>query len=201
MIERLKIDYSATAPTDQEIAQMWLDMEITELNEWSKYALELKDKFSETHCMGGIQLHKYQVSDSTCLQWFASRNRLSNISFVKNIFSRPELQGYRNDLGIKDNRPACQEIHGYSDIFDLTGIISRILNQGGAYRNLEAKDAWESAMNFVNQEFENRFDEVNRYRYILQGSKWFYDIAWDYSTLLFDKRKNQILIMDITDVD
>ncbi len=201
MTDRLKIDYNSEVPTDKEIIQMWNDIKITELKDLNKHTLELKDKFPETHCNGGIQFHKYQISDNSCFQWFASRNRLSEIFFVKRLFNRPELKNYRLDLKIKTDKPKCKENQWHSDIFDLTGIISRMLNQGGAYRNLKAKDAWESALNFVNQEFENRFDEINRYTYHLEGSEWFYEIFWDYSTLLFDKRKNQILIIDITDMD
>ncbi|WP_179020054.1 hypothetical protein [Winogradskyella forsetii] len=197
----MKIDYNSEVPTDKEIIQMWNDIQITEINDWSKSMLELKSKFSETHCNGGIQLHKFQISDNSCLQWFASRNRLSEIYFIRRIFSRPELQNYRDDLKIKNDKPKCKESQWFSDIFDLTGIISRMLNQGGAYRNLNAKDAWESALNFVNEQFGNRFDEINRYTYNLEGSEWFYDIVWDYSTLLFDKRNNQIIIIDITDTD
>ncbi|WP_165749647.1 hypothetical protein [Cellulophaga sp. Z1A5H] len=201
MTNRLKIDYNSEVPTDKDILEMWNEITITELNDWSKSAEELKTKFSKTHCNGGIQIHKFQISDNSCFQWFASRNRLSEIYFVKRFFCKPELLNYKTNLKNDNQKPKCKETNWYSDIFDLTGHLARILGQGGAYENLNAKDAWKSALDFVSEEFEERFDEINRFSYNLEGSKWFYEVAWDYSFLMFDKRKNQVLIIDITDTD
>ena len=72
---------------------------------------------------------------------------------------------------------------------------------GGAYKSIDQRIAWTVATDFVKDEFENRFEEFNSYDFVIESSQWFFDIAWDFSTLLFDKRKNEIIIIDITDQD
>ena len=42
---------------------------------------------------------------------------------------------------------------------------------------------------------------IYRFTYKFENSGWFFDIAWDYSFLMFDKRTNQVIIIDITDTD
>ena len=201
MTNRLKVNYTSEVPTDQEIVQMWKDITITELNDWSKSAEELRAKFSKTHINGGIQLHKYSISDHYCFQWFASRNRLSEIFFIKRFFNNPELANYRADLEIENDQPNCEEKEWSSDIFDLSGIISRLLHQGGAYGNLKVEDAWRTAINFVKNEYSNRFNEINRFTYHLEDSAWFFHVPWDYSIVLFDKRTNEVIVINITDTD
>ena len=201
MTNRLKVNYTSEVPTDQEIVQMWKHITITELNDWSKSAEELSAKFSKTHINGGIQLHKYLISDHYCFQWFASRNRLSEIFFIKRFFNRPELANCRADLEIENDQPNCEEKEWSSDIFDLSGIISRLLYHGGAYGKLKVQDAWKTALSFVNDEFDNRFNEVNRFTFHSEDSAWFFYTAWDYSMLFFDKRTNEVIIIDITDTD
>lgn len=201
MKSRLEIDYTKERPSDSQVLQMWNEIKLLSLTEWSPSAKILKGKFEATHINGGIQLHKFQISDNQYLHWFSVRNRLNEIFFTQKIFCRPELDIYRKHLKIDDKKPKVKSEGWYTDIFDLAGILARILGQGGAYENLNANEAWETATNFVKDEFENRFNEFNRYTYEIINTNWFYDIAWDYSSLLFDKRKNQIILIDITDTD
>lgn len=201
MKNRLEINWEKDRPTNKNVVQMWKDLDFKSLNNWTKSTEILIKKFDETHINGGIQLHKFQISDNEYFNWFASRNRLDEIYFTKRLFERTELKYYRKNLGISSNKPFVNQTNWHTDIFDLAGIIARFLGHGGAYENLNASESWKTAIEFVNDEFENRFDEFNRFTFTIKEASWFYDIAWDYSFLLFDKRKNQIIIFDITDTD
>jgi hypothetical protein len=201
MTNRLVTDYSLDPPSENQIIQMWKDLKLTPLSEWTESSEKLKQAIEKTHCNGGIQLHKFQISDNPHFHWFAVRNRLDEIHFIKKLFQRHELKHYLAELKVENEKPQIKSSNWFSDIFDLPGIIARILGQGGAYERLEASKAWEISTDFVRSEFGNRFDEFNRFSYEIEGANWFFDIAWDYSFLLFDKRNNQVIIIDITDTD
>ena len=105
------------------------------------------------------------------------------------------------DLAIRENNPEVMHVKYWTDIYDLTGQLSRIMGLGGSYKNIDQKEAWTTASDFVKDEFENRFEEFNLYKFVIETAQWFHDIAWDHSFLLFDKRKYEIIIIDITDTD
>ncbi len=58
------------------------------------------------------------------------------------------------------------------------------------------------AVGFVEEAFQNRFNEVVAFdTEIIPAANWFYDVAWDHSKMLFDKRDYEITLIDITDTD
>jgi len=200
-MDELQIDWKQERPTSSEVAGLWSSIRLSQLDNWSSSTNNLKEKISETHCNGGIQLHKYKVSSNRYFDWFAQRNRLGEIDFLKNIFKHKDLEDYRADLEIKDNKPVVKNVKYWTDIYELPGRLSRIMGLGGAYKNIDQRHAWTIATDFVKDEFENRFEEFNSYDFVIEAAQWFHNIAWDSSILLFDKRKYEITIIDITDTD
>ena len=49
--------------------------------------------------------------------------------------------------------------------------------------------------------FGDRFDEVLVYHSYKPWSSWFYDVAWDASWIVIDKRSSTVDILCITDTD
>ncbi|MCB0512094.1 MAG: hypothetical protein R2760_02955 [Chitinophagales bacterium] len=200
-MDELQIDWKQERPTSSELAGLWYSVKLTRLDNWTLATDTLKEKISETHCNGGIQIHKYKISANQHFDWFAQRNRLYEIDFLKNIFSHTDLEDYRSDLEIKGNKPKVKIVKYWTDIYELPGRLSRIMGLGGAYKSIDQRHAWTIANDFVKDEFENRFEEFNTYDFVIEAAQWFHDIAWDSSILLFDKRKYEIIIIDITDTD
>lgn len=200
-MNELEIDWKQERPTSSEVNGIWTTIRLSRLANWSQSTNILKEKISETHCNGGIQVHKYKVSSNPHFDWFAQRNRLDEIDFLKNILKHIDLEDYRNDLEIKDNKPEIKFLKYATDIYELPGRLSRIMGLGGAYKKIDQRQAWLVATDFVRDEFENRFEEFNSYDFLIGAAQWFHDIAWDYSILLFDKRKYEIIFIDITDTD
>ncbi len=200
-MDKLTPNWDQLRPTDEQIESLWDNITISPLNSWSKAAEVLKEKFKETYVNGGAQLHKYKITGNKHFIWFAERNRLDEINFLPNFFSHHELKNYREDLKIKNNVPGNKGLKSPTDIFNLVGDLAQLLGHGGAYRNLESSEAWKVSCDFVNEEFQNRFDEVLSFYYFIESADWFYNINWDYSILLFDKRNYEITIIDITDTD
>ncbi|QQT29439.1 hypothetical protein I6I99_19105 [Sphingobacterium multivorum] len=200
-MNELPIDWKQERPNSAELAELWTSIQLRPLDNWTLSTTTLKEKIAETHCNGGIQLHKYKIAGNRHFDWFVQRNRLDEIDFLKNIFRHKNLENYRTDLAIRENSPEVIHVKYWTDIYDLTGQLSRIMGLGGSYKNIDQKEAWTTASDFVKDEFENRFEEFNLYKFVIETSQWFHDIAWDHSFLLFDKRKYEIIIIDITDTD
>ncbi|MFV0394085.1 MAG: hypothetical protein ACK5LC_06780 [Coprobacillaceae bacterium] len=167
-------------------------------------SLALINKFALTHVNGGMQIHRYRIDSNSDIQWYIHRNRLQEIEFLKNLLSHKDLVDFRNDLDITIKNPNKDRLISYhTDIFSLVGSIARNLYQGGAYEHIECDDAWNTAITYVEEAFQNRFDEVlfmNTSIFEEPGS-WFYDVAWDYSWILVDKRYNRVTLISITDTD
>ena len=77
----IQINWQQERPTSLEVDTIWSSMKLTRLENWSLSANTLKVKISETHCNGGIQLHKYKITSNLHFDWFAQRNRLDEIDF------------------------------------------------------------------------------------------------------------------------
>lgn len=200
-MEELKIDWKQERPNSSQILEIWNGIKLTRINNWTNSANTFTDKITETHSNGGIQLHKYKIEANEHFNWFVQRNRLDEIEFLNNIFKQNDLEDYRNNLQIKDSKPSVKIIKYWTDIYEIPGRLSRMMGLGGAYKSIDQKLAWSIATDFIKEEFENRFEEFNSYDFVINSAEWFHNIAWDNSTLLFDKRKYEIIIIDITDSD
>ena len=76
------------------------------------------------------------------------------------------------------------------------------MGYGGAYKKaISSAIAWKIAIEFVENELENRFEDFDVYMLKIENAKWFYDVAWDYSFIITDSKKHEIIFMDITDTD
>ena len=81
-------------------------------------------------------------------------------------------------------------------------MLSRIMGQGGAYNNIDQHTAWQTTLNFIEGEFQNRFQDVTLDTInVIPRAGWFYNVIWDYSMVLFDRINCELLFIDITDTD
>ncbi|MGX1927766.1 hypothetical protein [Flagellimonas sp. 2504JD4-2] len=200
-MNELKIDWNQRRPTAQEITDLWKTIKFIPLNNWSEAALKLKSKLNETHSNGGAQFHKFKVESNLHFDWFSSRNRLDEIKFVRKAIRHDDLNEYRINLKIKENKPKVELVNYWTDIYDVPSILARTLAVGGAYKSINPQEAWKIGVDFVENEFENRFDEFNCFQFVVKSAEWFFDIAWDFSIAIFDVRKNELYLIDITDTD
>lgn len=170
-MDELEIDWKQERPASSEIVALWNSMKLSPPDNWTSSTNILKEKISETHCNGGIQLHKYKVSNNRHFDWFAKRNRLGEIDFLKNIFRHKDLGDYRTDLEIKGDKPEVKDVKYWTDIYELPGRLSRIMGLGGAYKNIDQRQACTIATDFIKDEFDNRFEEFNSYDFVIQSAQ------------------------------
>lgn len=200
-MDELQIDWNQEKPEGSQLTELWKTIKFIPIETWTNATEVLKEKISESHSNGGIQLHKYKIIGNPHFDWFASRNRLDEINFIENVLQNKNLQNYRDNLKITKDKPVFKLIKYSTDIYDLPGELARMLGYGGAYHKVDPKTAWAVATEFVKEEFQYRFEEFNKFQIAIESANWFYDIAWDYSAILFDKRNYELIFLDVTDED
>ena len=172
-MDELEINWKQERPSQIQLVELWTKTKFERIENWTNSANVLTEKISKTHVNGGIQLHRYQVNSNDHFNWFASRNRLDEIDFVKKALRHKTFSDYRNDLEIK-SKPEIQITKSWSDMYDLPGQLARILGQGGAYKKINQKEAWEVVTDFIKSEFDNRFEEVLLSDFAIKNAEWFY---------------------------
>jgi len=174
----------------------------------------LIEKFSqERYDDGGVQFHKFkiEIKDENFRDCLLGGG-LPGYDFPEQIVYHNDLADYRENLEIQD-----QEIdipHKYppdpywKSLFLLPGILAESASIRRAYSShrgysLPADLAWEVAVDFVKEAFQNRFDEVIWYNNIriINSSNWFRYKLNVYSIFILDKKKHEITIIDLMDDD
>ncbi len=194
-----KIDWIQERPNDQEIAEMWEGTTLQEINDLSDAARLFMKTINCYKESDRVQIHQYKLITTPYMGYFVHWNKLQEINFPKNILHHKDLEEYRENLKI-DEKPFVEIQKYYDDIFHLSGYLAGILAKGMAV-DIDQKIAWQVSQGFVSNVFEERFLEITQFDLSIRNAKWFYNIAWDYSILLFDKKHYTVLIIDITDSD
>ncbi|TXK85126.1 hypothetical protein FU659_05110 [Paenibacillus sp. N3.4] len=96
-----------------------------------------------------------------------------------------------------------ETVFNRSSAFTLDGEIASKLCTGGAYRSFEgsskeAKNITSILSNFI---FEDRYKESFVFTTNKAWSDWFFDIAWDFTWIVFDEHKSRLWLVCITDTD
>lgn len=155
----------------------------------------------KTHVNGGAEFAMFRITDDPTFHWFMSRNRWDEIQFPEHLL--------RSRAVTKTLPNVCKEPivdsfgFEWGSAFTLAGELAQTLTQGGAYVKHEggAGEAFTIADDFRKWLFGDRFDEI----LVLNSSKpwsgWFYDIAWDGTWLVVDKRQNKVSVLALTDTD
>lgn len=205
-------------PPPKDALAMCGHVELASVDIHSGALVQVLESLRRSHSNGGAHFSAFRVGESEIFDWFASRNRLAEYDIVSSLLGRSEVQMALPELRIP---PANSEIHAQhcsivtvngfemesSFLFD--GRLARTLYCGGAYGpdrlaetpNLGAKEAKQLALRLCDELFEQRFSEVDLFNNYSAWTPWFHGIAWDWTALLFDRRKRMFSILAITDTD
>lgn len=168
----------------------------------------------ESHSNGGALFAAFHLGASAHLDWFASRNRLAEFDILPSLLRRDEVRLQLPELQIPDERASDAFSQACSiattDRFELEssflfdGRLAQSLYMGGAYRaksGPSAKEAKQLALAVCDELFEQRFSEISAFNNYSPWTPWFHGIAWDWTAVLFDRRKRVLSILAITDTD
>lgn len=199
----LNIDFNQERPTNSEVDKMLSSLTILPLpfpddKRISTYLDTVKEKYSN----GGTLFYQFQVQGDKTFHFFASRNRLAEIDFINQLFQKQIFKETAKELkGVEKIK--MENSNWRTDIFSLPGNLARIVYYGGAYshEHFSAENAFNLSVDFVDTISEKSYADFNCWTLGGEWSDWFFNIAWDYSVLLFDKAKSIVTLICMTDTD
>lgn len=167
-----------------------------------------------SHSNGGAFLKAVRVGDSGVFDWFASRNRLLEYEIMPLLLHRSEIRdllpelSIRADLVYPNETDACTLSSSGGFKFDnpflLDGQLAQNIFAGGAYApatTIDGRTAKRLAMDFCEAVFDQRYEDVCLFTSYQAWTPWFAGIAWDWTGILFDRRKRTLWILAVTDED
>ncbi|KGO94548.1 hypothetical protein [Flavobacterium subsaxonicum] len=177
----------------------WASGKFIDISKFSANAKGWQDAVQYAYCNGGILLHKYRV-DLQEKDNFVLKEPLNAEHFVRNVLMHHDIQEYIERLKIEKSDPSFENAQQISGDL-LSQYLIRILVDGGAYRSIVKKKATLIVSKFLQEEYQNRFKDLIIFTYKYLDADWFFDVAWDYSLLIFDTQKSEIMFIDLTDTD
>ena len=199
----LEPDWNQKRPetTVAAIRGLWKDLRIELCPEVVAPADRLLAALRKTHVNGGAEFATFSVAGGPAFHWFLSRNRLDEIEFPEHFLKSPVV----TDALRKFCKEPVADSFGFEwgSAFTLAGEVAQTLAQGGAYIKHEggAGEAFTIADNFRRSLFSDRFDEIRVVKSFKPWSAWFYDVAWDRTWLVVDKRHSKVSLLAVTDTD
>jgi hypothetical protein len=183
-------------PIDNELLNnLWKNLKLEKINNWTNSANILINTMKNIFC--GVEFGKYKIIQNNPFNYYIMTH-----DFAENIYKNKQLLNDKIYLKLNGESPEITIKEHFNNIYTLSGDLAEITGYGGAYtKGIEQKESWKIAVEFVENEFEKRFEEFEYYKIIIENARWFYDVAWDYSFILADLRKNEIIFIDITDTD
>lgn len=197
----LNIDFNQERPTNTEVDKMLSYLTIIPLpfpddKRISTYLDTVKEKYTN----GGTLFYQFQIQGDNTFHFFASRNRLAEIDFINQLFQKQIFQETAKELkGVEKIK--MDNSNWKTDIFSLPGELARVVYYGGAYshEHFSAENAFNLSVDFVDTISYKKYADFNCWTLGGEWSDWFFNIAWDYSVLLFDKDKSIVTLICMTD--
>jgi len=212
-MELLNPDWNQEKPTFDQTRAMCeqVPLEITSLSDARVEAV--LHRIRETHANGGAFFASLQVGFNKDFDWFASRNRLLEFGILRQLLVREEVRSGLPDLGIQtslSDGSATEDCSlGNESGFQMTssflfdGQLAQVLYSGGAYTRSsgDGRAEKENSLAFCDAVFGLRFSEVSYFSSYSAWTPWFQGIAWDWTAVLFDRRRREFSLLAVTDTD
>lgn len=173
----------------------------------------------QSHTNGGAFFASHRFGESQTFDWFASRNRLAEFGILTSLVGRKEVRLALPELQIPDEQTSevcsqeCSITKGggfkMESPFLFDGLLAHTLYAGGAYgvpkegnvQRLDEKQVKQLALAVCDDLFEQRFSEISLFNNYDPWTAWLGGIAWDWTAVLFDRRKRSLSILAVTDTD
>jgi len=178
---------------------------------------QVLERLRVTHSNGGAFLAVVRVEADDIFDWYASRNRLLENEILPLLLHRNEIRALlpevkiaesTENIQIAESQDACSitASNGFSfdNPFLLDGQLAQRLFGGRAYGpnlKISGRAAMQLAGDYCDAVFDRRYEEVSLFSSYAAWTHWFAGIAWDWTSVLFDRRECKLWILAVTDED
>jgi len=198
----IDVNWKQNRPSDTSIARLWDSVTVTAEAETLPAVDDYLAELRRININGGAFIARFHIDGNRDFNWFATRNRWDDIAFFSRLFSHPVFASALPEVATDVSTAELAEFE-WSTPLTLDGELARTLVMGGAYEKFagthrEAKAFGERVADAL---FGDRFSDVLVFRCDKPWSSWFFDIAWDATTVLIDKRRQIVTVLVSTDTD
>jgi hypothetical protein len=198
----LDADETQERPGDAAVESLWRSVEIHPIEETlpeiEAYLRALRVVFAN----GGAVFASFGVTGNREFDWFATRSRWAEMAFFSQAIAHPAVRRRIPEVSAGARLAASFEFERKSPR-TLNGEFARALVTGGAYRQFEGppQAAADLAARCCEALFGDRFLDIDVFRCGRAWSPWFFDVAWDVTWVIIDRRLQRVSFLFTTDTD
>ena len=163
----------------------------------NKYIQHIETEYAN----GGMMIFKFQIINPS-KGFYIFNNNMEDV--VWKIMKHPKLQKEISEI-IGDKNLLRKPKITQANTFGLFGKLCGIAKSGGAYSSIEKKltdtEVIEISKDFVKEFLPNSFEDYHYYQIVGPWTNWFYNIAWDFSAIIFTKQYDELNLICMTDTD
>ena len=195
--------FETKIPDFQDRQNFWKEISVNSIVFENEAIDELLKKFRSLYSNGKIIFKCFEFSSHLIFEWYSVRGNISGLLFLTNFFRLPQVKKELSELKIKEVDFSSKFFDESGNSICLDGVLAQSLIWGGAYNNFNGsyKSAKDLANRFCFALFENRYEDVDFSLSQKAWTEWFYDVAWDSTWLILDKRKHLLWCLFMTDTD
>ena len=197
-------DWNQPRPTAIEVQEMCKRIQLAPVSlpsePFNKFITQLREK----HDNGGAYLAAFDTMPDPIFDWFASRNRLSEV--LNHLMTHHVVRESLPELRIPTSLstpPTCNTGFRLFDQFLLHGTLANLLYTGGAYgkKDGDGRAEIQFALEVCEAMFGLRYGEILCNPNYDAWTPWFKGIAWDLTIVVFDLRTRRMWVLAVTDTD
>lgn len=208
-------DWSGPRPSPDDLRKMWgrlqFRVEPYDPAPFDPYLRALR----EVYVNGGALLHGFTVPEDLIFDWYPlGRNTLDTsygdaegLDFFTRFLGSAAVRDAAPELQVPEPlrlpQPPGQVLFQWGSALMFEGGCAQVLFQGGAYRRFPgtAAEAKRLAREFSAGLMGDRYEDVLVYHASKAWTPWFGDVAWDGTSVLFDKGTRRLWLFCYTDTD
>jgi hypothetical protein len=198
----LESDSTKPVPSTAELTQFWKEVNFPlsarVYPSVQRYVEALRERYSN----GRVLFASFQCPNHPVFDWYLSRNDPQNLLFFHRFWHMPTPSSILAELKVPkeyENDPPFQ----WGNSFTFAGELASRLYQGGAYYRLAGSGAEEMRLGerSAHELIQDRFSEILVFMNHASWTEFFFDVAWDGTWVLFDKREKVVHVLTGTDTD
>lgn len=146
----------------------------------------------------------YTVQSNNIIDWYAQRNGFNETDFFFYFFNNPNVLKTLPEEFSKNNIDS-NTFKDYTNVYCLYNILADIIIFDGAYVRFKGnpQNIRELTDKVCYAMYEHRYEDILVYTYTGRGTwcSWFYNVVWDHSIIVIDKKMMKLWVILYTDTD
>lgn len=190
-------------PDFQDRQNFWNEISVNSIEVKDEAIDELLKEFRSMYSNGKVIFKCFEFSAHPVFEWYSVRGNLFGLLFLTKFFLLPQVKNELLELKIKEVDFSPKVFNEIGNALCLDGRLARQLVWGGAYNNFNGnyKNAKDLANRFCFALFKNRYEDVDFFVTTQAWTEWFYDVVWDSTWLILDKKEHRLWCLFMTDTD